>query len=225
MIVQTQELTRTYHLGASVIMAVNKVNLGIEEATFVSIVGPSGSGKTTLLHLIGLNDQPTSGKVFFRNEDTSLLTGSERRKIRLQNIGFVFQTFNLLPTLTALENVELPLALAKTPPKLQKGRATQLLAAVGLTDRLHHRPKELSSGEMQRVAIARALANNPCLILADEPTGELDSETGNEIIQLLLSLCRKHNTTVVVATHDERVAKASDVNFSVRDGVIARSPL
>jgi putative ABC transport system ATP-binding protein len=206
-------------------MAVNKVNLEIEEAAFVSIVGPSGSGKTTLLHLIGLNDQPTSGKVFFRKEDTSLLTGSERRKIRLQNIGFVFQTFNLLPTLTALENVELPLALAKIPPKLQKGRATQVLAAVGLTDRLHHRPKELSSGEMQRVAIARALANNPCLILADEPTGELDSETGNEIIQLLLSLCRKHKTTVVVATHDERVAKASDVNFSIRDGVIAHSPL
>ena len=224
MIVQTQELTRTYHLGASIIMAVNKVNLEIEEAAFVSIVGPSGSGKTTLLHLIGLNDQPTSGRVFFRNEDTSLLTGSARRKIRLQNIGFVFQTFNLLPTLTALENVELPLALAKVPPKLQKGRATQLLAAVGLTDRLHHRPKELSSGEMQRVAIARALANNPCLVLADEPTGELDSDTGSEIIQLLHSLCKKHKTTVVVATHDERVAKASDVSFSIRDGVIARSP-
>lgn len=223
MIVQTQELTRTYRLGASVIMAVNKVNLDIEEAAFVSIVGPSGSGKTTLLNLIGLNDHPTSGKVFFRNEETSLLTGKERRKLRLQNIGFVFQTFNLLPTLTALENVELPLALAKVPPKLQRGKAIQLLDAVGLTDRLHHRPKELSSGEMQRVAIARALANDPSLILADEPTGELDSETGDDIIKLLLGLCRKHKSTVVVATHDDRVAKASDVNYSVRDGVIARS--
>jgi putative ABC transport system ATP-binding protein len=199
---------------------VNRVNLGIKEAAFVSIVGPSGSGKTTLLNLIGLNDHPTSGKVFFRNEDTSLLTDRERRQIRLQNIGFVFQTFNLLPTLTALENVELPLALAKVPPKLQREKAVQLLEAVGLADRLQHRPKELSTGEMQRVAIARALANSPCLILADEPTGELDSGTGYEIIKLILSLCRKQKTTVVVATHDERVAKASDVKYSIRDGVI-----
>jgi len=222
LIVKTQELTRTYRLGASVIMAVNKVNLEINDVTFVSIVGPSGSGKTTLLNLIGLNDRPTSGKVFFKNQDTALLTDKERRKIRLQNIGFVFQTFNLLPTLTALENVELPLALAKIPPKLQREKAVQLLETVGLTDRLQHRPKELSTGEMQRVAIARALVNNPCLILADEPTGELDSETGFEIIKLLLDLCRKHKTTVVVATHDEKVAKASDVKYSIRDGVITR---
>jgi len=211
-----------YRLGASVIVAVNKVSLEIKEATFVSIAGPSGSGKTTLLNLIGLNDRPTSGKVFFKNEDTSLLSDRERREIRLRNIGFVFQTFNLLPTLTALENVELPLALAKIPPKPQREKAIQLLEAVGLTGRLQHRPKELSTGEMQRVAIARALANNPFLILADEPTGELDSETGCEIIKLLLSLCRKHKTTVVVATHDERVAKASDVKYSMRDGMIMR---
>ncbi len=222
MIVKTQELTRTYRLGTSKIIAVNKVDLDIKEVTFVSIVGPSGSGKTTLLNLIGLNDHPTSGKVFFKNKDTSLLTDKERRKIRLQNIGFVFQTFNLLPTLTALENVELPLALAKITPKLQSGKAVQLLEAVGLADRLQHRPKELSTGEMQRVAIARALANNPCLVLADEPTGELDSETGYEIIELLLNLCRKHKTTVVVATHDERVAEASDVKYSIRDGVISQ---
>jgi putative ABC transport system ATP-binding protein len=222
LIVRTQELTRTYRLGASVITAVNKVNLEIKESNFVSIVGPSGSGKTTLLNLIGLNDHPTSGKVFFKNADTSLLTDKERRKIRLQNIGFVFQTFNLLPTLTALENVELPLALAKIPPKPQREKAVQLLEAVGLTERFQHRPKELSTGEMQRVAIARSLANNPCLILADEPTGELDSETGWEIIKLLLSLCTKHKTTVVVATHDERVAKAANVKYSVRDGMITR---
>jgi putative ABC transport system ATP-binding protein len=201
-------------------VAVNKVNLEIKEATFVSIVGPSGSGKTTLLNLIGLSDHPTSGKVFFKNQNTSLLTDKKRRKIRLQNIGFVFQTFNLLPTLTALENVELPMALAKIPPSPQREKAIQLLEAVGLTDRLQHRPKEMSTGEMQRVAIARALANNPCLILADEPTGELDSDTGHEIIKLLLGLSRKHKTTIVVATHDERVAKASDVNYSIRDGLI-----
>ena len=222
MIVETKGLTRMYRLGASVIVAVNNVSLEIKEAAFVSIAGPSGSGKTTLLNLIGLNDRPTSGKVFFKNEDTSLLSDRERREIRLRDIGFVFQTFNLLPTLTALENVELPLALAKIPPKPQREKAIQLLEAVGLTGRRRHRPKELSTGEMQRVAIARALANNPFLILADEPTGELDSETGCEIIKLLLSLCRKHKTTVVVATHDERVAKASDVKYSMRDGMITR---
>jgi putative ABC transport system ATP-binding protein len=222
LIVETQELTRVYRLGASIIAAVNKASLEIKESTFVSIAGSSGSGKTTLLNLIGLNDRPTSGKVFFKNEDTSLLSDRERRQIRLRNIGFVFQTFNLLPTLTALENVELPLALAKIPPKPQKEKAIQLLETVGLTGRLQHRPKELSTGEMQRVAIARALANNPFLILADEPTGELDSETGYEIIKLLLNLCRKHKTTVVVATHDERVAKASDVKYRMRDGLITR---
>ncbi len=223
MIVQTEELTRAYRLGASVITAVNKVNLEIKEATFVSIIGPSGSGKTTLLNLIGLNDNPTSGKVFFNNEDTSLLTGTERRMIRLRRIGFVFQTFNLLPTLTALENVELPLALARVPSKLQRRKAIQHLEEVGLADRLQHRPKELSTGEMQRVAIARALANDPCLILADEPTGELDSETGHAIIKLLLSSCRKQKTTAIVATHDERVAEVSDVKYNIQDGVTTYS--
>ncbi len=222
MIIQTQELTRTYRLGASVITAVNKVNLTVEEGAFVSIIGPSGSGKTTLLNLIGLNDCPTSGKVFFKDKETSRITSKERRKIRLQNIGFVFQTFNLLPTLTALENIELPLALANIPQKLQKGKAKQLLEAVGLSNRLHHRPKELSSGEMQRVAIARALANDPCLILADEPTGELDTEKGSEIIKLLFDLSRKHETTVIVATHDRGVAEVADATFSIQDGKISR---
>ena len=154
------------------------------------------------------------------NKETSLLSDRERRDIRLRKIGFVFQTFNLLPTLTALENVELPLALAKIPPKSQREKAIQLLEAVGLTSRLHHRPRELSTGEMQRVAIARALANNPFLILADEPTGELDFETGREITKLLRNLCGKHKTTVVVATHDEKVAKASDIKLSIREGRI-----
>jgi len=222
LIVKTKDLTRTYRLGASIITAVNGVSLEIEGATFVSIVGSSGSGKTTLLNLIGLNDQPTSGKILFKDRDTSLLTDRERRRIRLRSIGFVFQNFNLLPTLTAQENVELPLALAKTPPKLQTEKAINLLEAVGLNERLKHRPKELSSGEMQRVAVARALANDPSLILADEPTGELDSETGHEVMELLLDLCREHKTTIVVATHDEGVAKAADVKYSIRDGLIKR---
>lgn len=222
MIVKTEGLTRTYRLGASTIMAVKGASLEIEEATFVSIVGPSGSGKTTLLNLIGLNDQPTSGRILFKNRDTSLLTDRERRRVRLHGIGFVFQNFNLLPTLTAQENVELPLALAKTPTKLQTGKAVRLLEAVGLTERLQHRPKELSSGEMQRVAIARALANDPSLILADEPTGELDSKTGHEVMELLLDLCREHKTTIIVATHEEGIAKAADVKYSIKDGLIKR---
>ena len=222
MIINTTDLTRVYRPATSSIVAVNRVNLQIEEATFVAIVGPSGSGKTTLLNLIGLNDHPTSGKVFFKGKDTSLLTNRTRRKIRLQNIGFVFQTFNLLPTLTALENVELPMALAKVPRKTQREKATQLLDAVGLTNRLRHRPKELSTGEMQRVAIARALANNPSLILADEPTGELDSETGSEIVKLLSDLCRKQKTTVIVATHDEKMIEMADITYRIRDGSVAR---
>lgn len=218
MIVKTVGLTRTYRLGASIITAVSEVNLEIKEATFVSILGPSGAGKTTLLNLIGLNDYPTAGKVIFKGEDTSLLTDNKRRKIRLRDIGFIFQTFNLLPTLTALENVELPMALAKISLKEQRERATQLLESVGLKDRIQHRPKELSTGEMQRVAIARALANSPSLILADEPTGELDSETGSEIIKLLFNLCRKQKTTVIVATHDKKVAKIADITYEIRDG-------
>lgn len=220
MIVETRELTREYRLGTSVINAVNKANMEIDKAAFVSIIGPSGSGKTTLLNLIGLNDQPTSGKIFFRQRDASLLPDRERRRIRLRHIGFIFQTFNLLPTLTALENVELPLALAKASQEKQREKAVQLLEAVKLRDRFQHRPKELSAGEMQRVAIARALANDPALILADEPTGELDSETGSEITELLLTFCRKYETAVVVATHDERIADVADVKYSIRDGVL-----
>ena len=222
MIVKTAELTRVYQLGASVIVAVNKVDLEIEESTFVSITGPSGSGKTTLLNLIGLCDYPTSGRVFFRGKDTSLLTAKERRGIRLRNIGFVFQTFNLLPTLTALENVELPMALAGIPNNVQRERASRLLKTVDLAERFHHRPKELSAGEMQRVAVARALANDPCLILADEPTGELDSETGAEVIKIISDLCRKRKTTVIVATHDENITGMSDVTYRISDGSINR---
>jgi len=222
LIVRTLELTRIYRLGSSRITAINKVNLEVDKANLVAIIGPSGSGKTTLLHLIGLNDHPTFGKVFINEKDTSLLAEKERRKIRLQNIGFVFQTFNLLPTLTALENVELPMALANISQETQRRRAVQLLETVGLASRLQHRPKELSTGEMQRVAIARALANSPSLILADEPTGELDSETGFEIIKLLSDLCRKQKAAVIVVTHDEKMVEFADVTYRIRDGSITQ---
>jgi len=210
LIINTTDLTRVYRLGASSIVAVNKVNLQIEEATFVAIVGPSGSGKTTLLNLIGLNDHPTSGKVFFKDKDTSLLTDKERRKIRFQNIGFVFQTFNLLPTLTALENVELPMALAKVPRNTQRKKATELLEAVGLITRLRHRPKELSTGEMQRVAIARALLMDPRILILDDSTSSVDTET-EHLIQNALETVMRGRTTFVIAQRLSTVKRANKI--------------
>ena len=216
--IKTVDLTKTYKVGSSIITAVDKVNFGVNEAKFVTIIGPSGSGKTTLLNLIGLNDPPTSGKIFIDNVDSSLLPNRERRKIRLLRMGFVFQTFNLLPTLNAIENVELPMALVGKPQKEQKEKAAKLLETVGLEKRLFHRPKELSIGEMQRVAIARALANDPEIIIADEPTGELDSKTAQEIIALLFDINRKEKTAVIVATHDEKIVDVADVIYTIQDG-------
>jgi len=216
--IKTVDLTKTYRLGPSEITAVNKVNLEVNEARFIAIVGPSGSGKSTLLNLVGLNDYPTSGKIFTDDADASLLSNSKRRKIRLFRMGFVFQTFNLLPTLTALENVELPMSLADKPQKEQREKALRLLETVGLGKRLFHRPKELSMGEMQRVAIARALANNPEIIIADEPTGELDSKTAKEIIALLFDINRKEKTAVIVATHDEKIVDVADTIYTIQDG-------
>jgi putative ABC transport system ATP-binding protein len=216
--VKTVDLTRTFSVGPSKITAVNKVNFEVDKATFTAIVGPSGSGKSTLLNLFGLNDYPTYGKIFIDNTDTSLLSGRERRKIRLFHMGFVFQTFNLLPTLNALENVELPMSLARKSAREQREKAVRLLETVGLGDRLYHRPKELSIGEMQRVAIARALANDPEVIIADEPTGELDSKTAKEIIGLLFDINRNRKTTVIVATHDEKMVEVADTIYTIRDG-------
>jgi putative ABC transport system ATP-binding protein len=216
--IKTVDLTKIYSVGSSTITAVDKVSFEVNEARFIAIVGPSGSGKSTLLNLVGLNDYPTLGKIFIDNADASLLSSSKRRKIRLFRMGFVFQTFNLLPTLTALENVELPMSLADKPPKKQREKALGLLETVGLGKRLFHRPKELSMGEMQRVAIARALANNPEIIIADEPTGELDSKTSKEIIALLFGINRKEKATVVVATHDEKVVDVADTIYSIQDG-------
>jgi ABC-type lipoprotein export system ATPase subunit len=216
--IKTIDLTKTYRLGPSEITAVNKVNLEVNEAKLIAIVGPSGSGKSTLLNLVGLNDYPTSGKIFTDDADASLLSSSKRRKIRLFRMGFVFQTFNLLPTLTALENVELPMSLADKPQKEQREKALRLLETVGLGKRLFHRPKELSMGEMQRVAIARALANEPEIIIADEPTGELDSKTAKEIIALLFDINRKEKTAVIVATHDEKIVDVADTIYTIQDG-------
>jgi len=216
--IETAELTKKYRLGTSEITAVDKVTFQIAETKFIAIIGPSGSGKSTLLNLIGLNDYPTSGKIFIDGVDALMLSNSERRRTRLFSMGFVFQTFNLIPTLNALENVELPMALAGKPKREQQQKAMKLLEAVGLEKRFLHRPKELSMGEMQRVTIARALANNPQIIIADEPTGELDSKTSKEIIALLFDINRKEKTTVIVATHDEKIVGLADETYVIRDG-------
>jgi putative ABC transport system ATP-binding protein len=216
----TANLTRLYGVGQSQITAVNKANLRVENGEFIAIMGPSGSGKTTLLNLIGLNDYPTSGKIFVDDEDVSLLSGNKRRKTRLFRMGFVFQTFNLLPTLGALENVELPMALAGRPQTEQRKRAIALLETVGLRDRLNSRPKEMSTGEMQRVAIARALANDPEAIIADEPTGELDSKTAKEVSTLLFDVNQKDKRTVIAATHDEKIVNIADRVYSIQEGTL-----
>jgi putative ABC transport system ATP-binding protein len=216
--IRTVNLTRSFRVGSSEITAVKAANLEINEPKLITIIGPSGSGKSTLLNLIGLNDYPTSGEVFIDDSNTSQLSGSERRKIRSARIGFIFQTFNLFPTLSALENVELPMSLVNKSQKEQLERAMKLLETVGLAHRHDHRPKQLSMGEMQRVAIARALANKPEIIIADEPTGELDSATAKEIISLLQDINQREKTTVVVATHDEKIIDAADLVYTMQDG-------
>jgi len=218
--IETKDLTKVYHLGSSEIVAVNNVSLSFDQEAFIAIVGRSGSGKSTLLNLIGLNDEPTSGKVFVDDKDGSGLSNNERRRTRLRRMGFVFQTFNLLPTLNAAENVELPLALAGKPTREQRDKAMKLLETVGLAERVFHRPKQLSMGEMQRVSIARALANDPEIIIADEPTGELDSKTAKEIISLLSYINKKEKKTIIVATHDERVVDEAGTIYTMQDGRI-----
>jgi putative ABC transport system ATP-binding protein len=221
--IETKTLTKVYRLGSSEIVAVNNVSLSIDQEAFVAIVGRSGSGKSTFLNLIGLNDEPTSGKVLIDDRDVSDLSDNERRRIRLRRMGFVFQTFNLLPTLNAEENVELPLALAGKPGREQEDKAMKLLKTVGLADRVFHRPKQLSMGEMQRVSIARALANDPEIIIADEPTGELDSKTAKEIISLLSRINKREKKTIIVATHDERVVDEAETIYTMQDGRILSS--
>lgn len=216
--IRTEALTKIYSLGSSRITALDDVSFEVNERAFTAIIGRSGSGKSTLLSLIGLNDVPTSGRVLVDDKDVSKLSGGERRKIRLHRMGFVFQTFNLLPTLNATENVELPMSLAGKTPKEQREKATKLLETVSLGNRVLHRPKQLSLGEMQRVAIARALANDPEVIIADEPTGELDSKTAKEVIALLLEINREKKKTVIVATHDEKIVEMADIVYTIEDG-------
>jgi putative ABC transport system ATP-binding protein len=216
-VVMLDDVKRDYRMGGEAVHAVRGVSLTIAPRESVAIVGPSGCGKSTLLHLIGVVDQPTSGIVMVRGERVDRMRDAVATRFRLHNIGFVFQRFYLMQALSAAENVELPMAEAGMKRGDRRARARELLAFVGLGERVDHRPSQMSGGEQQRVAIARALANRPALLLADEPTGELDAATGAEVIALLGSLATE-GTTVVVVTHDENLARASGRVVHMRDG-------
>jgi putative ABC transport system ATP-binding protein len=221
-IVRTKDLVKEYMMGDTVLRALDRVSLDIRRGEYISIMGPSGSGKTTLFNMIGGLDRPTSGSVFIDEVDIAQLDAYELAWLRCRRIGYIFQTFNLIPVMTALENVTLPMIFAglTTDEAIEKG--VELLKLVGLGERLHHKPSELSGGQQQRVAIARALANDPGIILADEPTGNLDLRTGKEIINLLKKLNREKGVTIISATHDLKMIDVSDRVVWIRDGKIER---
>jgi putative ABC transport system ATP-binding protein len=216
-----ENVSRSYGSGVNAVAAVRDISLRIEPGSFVAIVGASGSGKSTLLNMMGALDRPSSGRVLLENTDLSTLSDAARTRVRRTRIGFVFQFFNLLPTLTALENVALPARLARQSSKAVQRRAEELLASVGLTGRQRHRPDQLSGGEMQRVAIARALMMDPPILLADEPTGNLDSATGLSILELLRGTLTERRTVVLI-THDREIAKHGQRILTMADGLLSR---
>ncbi len=218
--IELKNVTRTYKMGSEEIHALNCVTLTIPDGEFVAVVGPSGSGKSTLLHVIGGLDTPTGGSVVVDGQDLGQARDRQLALFRNRRVGFVFQTFNLQPTYTALENVALPLVFARVPPKERQVRAGQALEAVGLAGRLRHKPAQLSGGERQRVAIARALVTRPAYILADEPTGNLDTATGRDIVRLLDQLHRERGLTVVLVTHDPEIAALAERRIALRDGSV-----
>ncbi len=223
-IAEARDLHRTYTRGTTQVHAVRGIDLTVHAGDYVAVIGPSGSGKSTLLNLLGGIDIPTSGSVQLLGQETRELSDRRLTRLRLEHVGFVFQRFHLLPALTAAENVELPMAEAGAPRQERRGRARDLLDYVGLGQRVDHRPGQLSGGEMQRVAIARALANTPAIILADEPTGELDRDTGAEIAELFLRL-NSDGTTLVIVTHDAALAEPATVVHEMRDGMLRLAEL
>lgn len=222
MSVKVVEVEKTYRLGENQVHALKGINMELNKGEFVAFMGPSGSGKTTLLNLIGVLDKPSKGKIYVNNTDLTGLKEKDLTRLRRGTIGFIFQFYNLIPVLSALENVELPLLITGVPIKERQTRAKELLTMVGLADRTHHRPDELSGGEQQRVAIVRALANKPSIVLADEPTGDLDSKTGKEIVQALRDLSSREGATVIIVTHDPVVASMASRVFEMRDGTIIK---
>lgn len=223
--VETLNLTKHYFLGGTIIKAVENVSIQIYKGEYLSLMGPSGSGKTTLFKLIGGLDKPTTGQVFIENIDISKLDAYELAWLRCRKIGYIFQTFNLIPILTAIENVSLPMIFAGIPKQERIKKAQLLLERVGLGERVLHKPSELSGGQQQRVAIARSLANDPSIILADEPTGNLDLNTGLEITNLLRKINREKIVTIFCATHDYKILEVSDRIVWIRDGKIEKVEL
>lgn len=220
-LIKLENVWKIYQLGKVELPALRGVSLEIAPGDFVTIIGPSGSGKSTLLNMIGLLDVPTRGKVLVKGKDASLFGEDELSRLRGKTIGFVFQEFNLLPHLTALENVMLPMVFQGMPQEERTKRAEKLLASIGLKERISHQPAELSGGERQRVAIARAFANNPEMVIADEPTGNLDSTTGKKIMEILTNFHKKEGKTIAVVTHDPNIASYSKKVVNIIDGRVA----
>ena len=218
-IIEVKDLEKTYHLGDIEVNALRGVNFSIKKGQFSAIMGPSGSGKSTLMHIIGCLDSPTKGRYHLNGENVAHLSDDQLAGIRNKEIGFVFQKFHLLPRNTALDNVMLPLRYAKIEKRQRTDQAIKVLSQVGLEDRMHHKPSELSGGQQQRVAIARALVNSPAILFADEPTGNLDSKTGKEVMALLHELNNK-GQTIVLITHEKEIAEQTERTIFIRDGKI-----
>lgn len=221
-VVELIDVTKTYRLGEILVEALRGVNMRASRGDIVAIMGPSGSGKSTVLNLIGALDRPTSGRVMIAGKDISKMPENKLGEIRRDSIGYIFQFYNLIPVLTAYENVELPMLIAGVSGEKRTTRAHELLELVGLADRAHHRPDELSGGEQQRVAVARALSKRPPLVLADEPTGDLDSKSGMQVMTILRDLAKKELSTVVMVTHDHQMASLADRILEIRDGKIVK---
>lgn len=222
-ILTVEKLEKIYNLGKdNEVKALKGVSFSIKRGEMISIMGASGSGKSTLLNLLGALDSPTRGEIYIQDRPISKMSDSELTKFRRMQIGFVFQYYNLIPTLSAFENVELPMILANVPRKERIEKVNNMLDLVGLADRKNNKPGQMSGGQMQRVAIARALANNPSIILADEPTGNLDSKTGNEVMDLFKKLNESHQQTFIIVTHDLNIAKYTQKTIHIVDGMISR---
>ncbi len=219
-IIEAQQVKKIYRNGHLRVEALKDINMAVEVGEMVAIMGPSGCGKTTLLNCLSGLDTIDEGNIFIQGDNLRDLSDSERTAYRARHMGFIFQDFNLLPVLSAVENVELPLLVSKVPRKKARQRALEMLDRVGLADRARHRPAELSGGQRQRVTIARALTNDPAIVWADEPTGNLDSETAQDILELLYRLNREHGQTLVVVTHDREVSKQANRVITMRDGQI-----
>ena len=218
--IQVRSLHRHFQMSAEIVHALDGVDATIKQGDFMGIVGPSGSGKSTLLYLIGGLDQPTSGEIWVDGTDIAALDENHLAQYRQKSIGFIFQSFNLIPTMTAMQNVEFPMIFARVMPTEREERAKHALEMVGLGDRIHHKPTELSGGQQQRVSIARSLVNNPAIILADEPTGNLDSKSGGEVISILQRLNEEEGRTIIMVTHDQSLLAATTRHIQILDGRI-----